>query len=299
MDKNVAVSCYSACIAQILCQNGVKITEREMFKNRYLLELDYDMPNKGICSNLELIINNFLIYNNIKIMDINIKDMQELSEKFLIYGGLILNLNCTELTYANVFKNAITMQNRHYVYIKDIFKNKVRILDLYIPEIVESSFEGWIDLDFEKNDYHFKQIDFSAYKRWDIKEQELICLMIHQYHNSLEKGVFRKCKKNIIEIQKREKPKDILYEMATSLSISGTINSRKIFFEIIKDNNNISEKVKSEVEKISLKYITLRLLLLKTYIKSEAADFMSLYKALEELEKKETEVYELIFNMLH
>lgn len=299
MDSNVTLSCYSACIAKILSVNGVTINERELFKNQYLLELNYDTPNIGLCSNIELMVNDFLLCNGIKLVDIKIDSVQELNKNFLIYQGFLMNLNCEELAYSTVFENVITKQKRHYVYVENNYENNVKILDLYIPEISRRSFEGWIKLNFEKNVYYFKQIDLSQYKRWDIQEKELLGIILQKYFCSVEKGVFKEYKRDIRLIEKKDKPKEILYEMATSLSISGTIISRRLFSEIIKNNENILEKTKLEVEKIFFKYTTLRLMLLKTYIRFEPSNFMSVYKLLDEIEKEEIDAYRSIYIQLN
>ena len=124
--------------------------------------------------------------------------------------------------------------------------------------------------------------------------------MIEEYFESIGNGVFEKCKRNIIDAQQMDsKNGQVLYEMSTALSVSGTIASRKIFYYLIKNNLYIPERIKNMVRDFALKYNCLRLLFLKTYIRPSVGNLGNINLLLSDIKKKEMEIYNCIYSVLN
>lgn len=302
MDKRcgVSFSCYSSCIAKMLQEKGIELDEIELLKSKYLLKLNCNLESDGIYSDIEHMVNDVLIQDKVEVNDIYINNFQQLEHIFRLHGGVVLNLDCNQLEYSHIFKNVKSKQSRHYVYIEDIFRDNIKILDFYIPEIPVTTFEGCIKMNFAKEKYQIKVLDTSTFTYNHTNENNLICKMIEEYFESIGNGVFEKCKRNIIDAQKMySKNGQVLYEMSTALSVSGTIASRKIFYYLIKNNLYIPERIKNMVRDFALKYNCLRLLFLKTYIRPSVENLGNINLLLSDIKKKEMEIYNCIYSVLN
>lgn len=265
---NHSISCYTSSIISILKYYNINKYEEELFYSRKLLELKCESECDGIYTDLEKVVNIYLNDCGIEVRDIETCCYSELMDEMKKRGILLLKIDCRHLEYADVFKNAFTQQRKHYVVIKNIMESYIEILDTYIPSTPITSYEGRLIISKEELiNMEFKYVDVLNLRKRKITYTALCIEMLHEYLATID-GNYKQFISNINDIRllNIKGNKILVYEMATALSVSGTIASRKIFYTLLK-KIKMSEDLLIDMSKVVSKYNALRLLLLKAYVK--------------------------------
>ena len=220
------------------------------------------------------------------------------------YGRLLLKIDCKNLTYAKVFKNAITGQRKHYIVVTNITDKYIEIIDSYIPSTPTTIYEGKLMLTKEKlMEMEFKYLDISKInKDVTINKVFLLDQIIQGYFISVDEayGQFISNLKGIgVSNADKEDGKILLYEMATALSVSGTIISRRMLCKLLKEIKLVPDTLILELSRIEYKYNALRLLLLKSYVNLSQENLESIINKVQELKAFESDKYNKVYKILN
>lgn len=294
--SDVSVSCYSGSIKQILNYYLIDMRELDLFFSKYLLVLNCYSPYEGLYTDLELIVNDALEHYGISIKNIAVNNIFGLKNKIKEYGRLLLKIDCKFLTYSKIFSESNTSQGKHYVVVKNSESYALDIIDSYIPSSKISTYEGWLQISEDILDnLEFKYVDISDIKNTiEINALNVTNKMLQNYFCNADlvfDQFLLNMKKSFDFNQGGEKAKKIVFEMYTSLSVSGLIASRKIFYSIIKESAFFKEELLLKMGKIVTKYDTLRLLLLKYFINYNRENLDTAIKKTKEIKTFERKLY--------
>lgn len=292
---DTSISCYSGSIIQILNFYLIDMRELELFISKHLLVLNCYSPYEGLYADLELIVNDALKQYGISIRNIVVNNIYDLKSKIKQYGRLLLKIDCKYLGYSKVFSESNTSQAKHYVVVKNSESCALDIIDSYIPSSRITTYEGWLQISEEVlHKLEFKYVDISNFKNEiEINELNVTSKMLQKYFCNADQ-VFEQFLLNLkrsFDFTKLEKAKKIVFEMYISLSVSGLIASRKIFYSLIKESAFFTEEFTLKMGKIVSKYDTLRLLLLKYFINYNRENLDTAIKKTKEIETFEKNLY--------
>ncbi len=299
-----SISCYTGSITKILNYYKIDQSEENLFYSKKLLELKCSSVYDGIYTNLECLTNAYLNDCGIVVRDIKLQHLSELDKLIKKYGRLLLKIDCKNLTYAKVFKNAITGQRKHYIVVTNITDKYIEIIDSYIPSTPTTIYEGKLMLTKEKlMEMEFKYLDISKInKDVTINKVFLLDQIIQGYFISVDEayGQFISNLKGIgVSNADKEDGKILLYEMATALSVSGTIISRRMLCKLLKEIKLVPDTLILELSRIEYKYNALRLLLLKSYVNLSQENLESIIKKVQELKAFESDKYNKVYKILN
>lgn len=287
-------SCYSASVLRILNAMGYSFSEVDLFKSIGLLQLNCSTQYDGVYSEIEQIVNWSLKQNGIEINELSIRSKDTLLEELSKRKMLLLKINARKLNYSKLFTTAITNHRYHYVIVNGFDEEKIGIVDSYIPTTPITSFEGYLFLSEEDlRESSFWIVDDSGYT---IRKQDgwnLIRHMIEGYFTDSNLMSFTKFEGNIASISKEES--FAFYEMATVLSTSGTIATRKMLHKIV---NEISNAEEDKLLTIWQEYNLVRLLLLKSYLSYSAENIGEVLTALKKLRTDEGRILLDLYNRI-
>ncbi len=300
--RNLKLSCYSAAVAYLLELNNLPIKELDLFKCDNLLIIKCIDEKDGIYSDIENIINTFLKDMKINLVDFKVNSLQNLEKYIDTYKAILLNIKCNLLEYSKSLKDAITEQNRHYVLADKITENGVIVKDLYVPETPITTYEGELKLDFSiRNEYKFQYLDVSKYHIKDINVRDLLVRCIEYYFNSMPDIMFKNFKDNIwnvYEKNSRYEKEKLFYEMATALSVSGTVATRKAFGCLLKSVRGINDDLIELLSNILSQYIVLRLFLLKAYLHRDINNIRMIIQKISTIQELEKSTFDKLYNIL-
>ena len=299
-----SISCYTGSITKILNYYKIDQSEENLFYSKKLLELKCSSVYDGIYTNLECLTNAYLNDCGIVVRDIKLQHLSELDKLIKKYGRLLLKIDCKNLTYAKVFKNAITGQRKHYIVVTNITDKYIEIIDSYIHSTPTTIYEGKLMLTKEKlMEMEFKYLDISKInKDVTINKVFLLDQIIQGYFISVDEayGQFISNLKGIgVSNADKEDGKILLYEMATALSVSGTIISRRMLCKLLKEIKLVPDTLILELSRIEYKYNALRLLLLKSYVNLSQENLESIIKKVQELKAFESDKYNKVYKILN
>lgn len=298
-----SISCYTGSITKILNYYNIDRSEEDLFYSKKLLELKCSSKYDGIYTNLECLTNEYLNRCGIVVRDIKLKHLSELNKLIKKYGRLLLKIDCKNLTYANVFKNAFTGQRKHYIVVTNITDTYIEIIDSYIPSTPTTMYEGRLMLTKEKlMEMEFRYIDILKINN-DVTFNKVYLLneMIKGYFIGVDEayGQFIYNLKSIgLSNGDKEEGKILVYEMATALSVSGTITSRRMLCKLLEEINLVPDTLLLELSRIEFKYNALRLLLLKSYVNLSQENLDSIIEKVQEIKVFEGDKYNKVLNIL-
>lgn len=299
--NNHGISCYTSSIVKILNYYYIDKSEEELFFSEKLLELKCESESDGIYTDLEMMVNMSLDDCGIEIKNIPVHCRLELIALLRKFGMLLLKIDCRYLEYAEVFKNAFTEQRKHYIVVKDVIDDYIEIADTYIPSTPITIYEGKLKIPEDGfENMEFKFVDISGMKeRRGLKNSIILEKMMLGYLSNIDE-VYKRFLLNLDYIRLSDSDskckKILLYEMATALSVSGTIASRKIFYTLLKEIGTVPDALVLDMSKVASKYNTLRLLLLKAYVNLNKENLDNIIQKAQEIKEFEFVIYTKILN---
>ena len=267
MNLERKLSCYSSSICRMLEEKNIIIEEEKLYYSDRMMLIDCRGQYDAVHSDIESIVCDAMSRMKLSLREVDVKNVHELDELLEKEKVVLTKTKTFFLNYSNFFSNVKSDQNNHYLVLTKR-NRKMIVIDSYIPSTPFSSYEG--EFDFTDNMINMSSFYVINICNMIIPENNneiLVKSMADLYFMKVVNlQIFERFRNNVKEKTLERKS---FYEMATAISTSGLLSTRRVLVEILRSINCVDYELINEAELLYKKYNLIRLLLLKCSVKRD------------------------------
>lgn len=302
------INCYTTSVSNLLNYIGISAPEDMLLCADNFLDLECSTQYDAIYADVIGIVNRVLQGQNIQLGSTEIYSYDHCKRIFDSFGGVMLKVDCSKLTYSPLFTGALTSQRNHYIFVTQVYNQQIFVIDEYIPTMVQSSFAGWMSV----SDYFFEGVTayyvLNSQRTFDLSKsvikENLLSSLNNALCNNRNKNKYVQFYDNIsrLNILNRElSAKKVFLEMAATVGNGGILPTRLALTSLLGrclDSQAITHEIE-DLNEICRYYSVLSKVLLKLSFRISACDINYVLDTIEKLSALEERAFTNCKNTLN